>query len=194
MAEDYVLQTKITADSTQFDATLKKTGKSHTAFSSEITKVTKIVVGGTERYYSVYNGIQAIEEAEYVYIHDGARPMLTQAVLEKLRTELMEHEACVVGMPVKDTIKLVDENNLVKDTPDRRKVWMVHTPQAFSYSLIKKAYEQISDLEEQNITDDAMVVENTVGYPVKMIEGSYKNIKITTPEDLDIATLYLNGK
>ncbi len=159
-----------------------------------ITKVTKIVVGGTERYYSVYNGIQAIEEAEYVYIHDGARPMLTQAVLEKLRTELMEHEACVVGMPVKDTIKLVDENNLVKDTPDRRKVWMVHTPQAFSYSLIKKAYEQISDLEEQNITDDAMVVENTVGYPVKMIEGSYKNIKITTPEDLDIATLYLNGK
>lgn len=158
------------------------------------TKVTKIVPGGKERYHSVYNGIQAIEDAEYVYIHDGARPMLTQSILEKIRVELKNHEACVVGMPVKDTIKLVDENSLVTDTPERSKVWMVHTPQAFSYSLIKKAYDHIADLEEQNVTDDAMVVENTVSYPVKMIEGSYKNIKITTPEDLDIASLYLNSK
>lgn len=154
------------------------------------SKVRKIVAGGKERYHSVYNGIQAIDEAAYVFIHDGARPFVDGKMIERACAAVEEHKACVVGMPVKDTIKIADEDGFAAQTPDRRRVWQVQTPQVFEYRLIKEAYEKLMVEEPEGITDDAMVVETMTEYKVKLVEGSYRNIKITTPEDLDIATIF----
>ena len=153
-------------------------------------KVRKIVAGGKERYHSVHNGIQSIDEAEYVFIHDGARPFVNSEIIARAYEAVAEHKACVVGMPVKDTIKIADEEGFAAQTPDRKKVWQVQTPQTFEYHLIKGAYEKLMIEEPEGITDDAMVVETMTEYKVKLVEGSYRNIKITTPEDLDIATIF----
>lgn len=154
------------------------------------SKVCKIVAGGKERYHSVYHGILAIDTADYVFIHDGARPFVDGAMIERVCAAVEEHKACVVGMPVKDTIKIADEEGFAAQTPDRRRVWQVQTPQTFSYALIKDAYEKMMEEEIEGITDDAMVVETMTKYKVKLVEGSYRNIKITTPEDLEIAALF----
>lgn len=156
-------------------------------------KVRAIVEGGKERYHSVYEGLKAASETDYVLIHDGARPFVSQEVIERTIDAVSEYQACVVGMPVKDTIKIVDENTYAKETPDRSTVWMVQTPQAFSYSLIYNAYTKMLANEDTAITDDAMVVERMTDYKVKLIEGSYQNIKITTPEDLLAAEVYLEA-
>ncbi len=153
-------------------------------------KVRKIVAGGKERYHSVHHGIQAIDVADYVLIHDGARPFVDGDIIERVCEAVKEHKACVVGMPVKDTIKIADDNGFAAQTPDRRKVWQVQTPQTFEYHLIKEAYEKLLADEPEGITDDAMVVETMTNHKVKLVEGSYRNIKITTPEDLDIATIF----
>lgn len=150
-------------------------------------KVRAIVEGGKERYHSVYEGLKAAGEADYVLIHDGARPFVSQSIIERTVEAVCEYKACVVGMPVKDTIKIVDEDTFAKETPNRSTVWMVQTPQAFSYPLIYDAYTGMLAEEDTAITDDAMVVERMTDYKVKLIEGSYQNIKITTPEDLDVA-------
>ena len=154
-------------------------------------KVRKIVQGGKERYHSVYEGLKAAEGCSYVLIHDGARPFLTQDIIKRTLEAVVEYKACVVGMPVKDTIKIVDENTFAKETPNRCNVWLVQTPQAFDYELVYTAYTKMLEHEDSGITDDAMVVERMTEYKVKLIEGSYQNIKITTPEDLDIANAYL---
>ena len=161
-----------------------------------LTKVKTIVPGGSERYYSVYEGLKAIEDATHVMIHDGARPMLNLQIIKRIQEELNQNDACVVGMPVKDTIKIADEQGYCKATPERRYVWQIQTPQSFSYDLVKNAYEKLILLEEHGedipaVTDDAMVVEYATGTPIKFIEGDYKNIKITTPEDIQIAELFL---
>lgn len=156
-------------------------------------KVRKIVAGGKERYHSVYEGMKAIDEADYVFIHDGARPFVDGEMIERVCVAVEEHKACVVGMPVKDTIKIADEEGFAAQTPDRRKVWQVQTPQTFEYHLIKNAYEKLLAEEPEGITDDAMVIETMTNYKVKLVEGSYRNIKITTPEDLDIATMFCDG-
>ena len=154
------------------------------------SKVRKIVPGGKERYHSVYEGIKAIEEADYVFIHDGARPFVDGEMIARVCAAVEEHKACVVGMPVKDTIKIADDAGFAEQTPDRRKVWQVQTPQTFEYQLIKSAYEKLLAEEPEGITDDAMVIETMTEHKVKLVEGSYRNIKITTPEDLDIATIF----
>ncbi|MBQ8558732.1 MAG: 2-C-methyl-D-erythritol 4-phosphate cytidylyltransferase [Tyzzerella sp.] len=156
----------------------------------EITKVTKIVVGGSERYYSVWNGLCAIDEDGYVFIHDGARPFINDEILNRAYEAVQEEKACVVGMPVKDTIKIADENAFAKETPNRNFVWMVQTPQVFETTLVKKAYGMLMEQEYIAVTDDAMVVETMLGQNVKLVEGSYQNIKITTPEDLAIAEVF----
>ena len=162
-----------------------------------LSKVKKIVEGGKERYHSVYNGIMACGECDYIYIHDGARPMIYNELLQRLQNEVEKHKACVAGMPVKDTIKIADKNGMVDVTPDRSLVWMVQTPQVFSFSLIKDAYEKLMQTENEllskgiSVTDDAMVVETFHGVKVKLVEGDYKNIKITTPEDIMIAENFL---
>ncbi len=157
-------------------------------------KVRAIVEGGKERYHSVYEGLKATGETDYVLIHDGARPFVSQSIIERTISAVCEYKACVVGMPVKDTIKIVDENTFAKETPNRSTVWMVQTPQAFSYPLIYDAYTKMLAREDAAITDDAMVVERMTDYKVKLIEGSYQNIKITTPEDLDVAEKFFEKK
>lgn len=154
-------------------------------------KVTKIVEGGKERYHSVYEGLKAIDTADYVLIHDGARPFINQQILVHAIEAVKQYQACVVGMPVKDTIKITTEDGFSKETPERKHVWMIQTPQCFSYPLIFDAYQKMLQNEDATITDDAMVLEKVKGLPVKMVEGSYRNIKITTPEDLLVAGAYL---
>lgn len=161
------------------------------------TKVTRIVAGGKERYHSVMNGIKAVGDCDYLFIHDGARPFLDAGILERTYAGVRESNACVAGMPVKDTIKIADERGFARQTPRRDTVWTVQTPQVFSFPIIKAAYEKL-EKEEENlkregvlVTDDAMVVEYFCDVPVKLTEGSYRNIKITTPEDLATAEAFL---
>lgn len=154
------------------------------------TKVTQIVSGGKERYHSVHNGLCALENVDYVFIHDGARPFLTNEILQRALNTVKAESACVAAVPVTDTIKIVDDNGYVVDTPDRAHLWSMQTPQTFKYSLIKEAYDllianEASYIEKGiRITDDAMVAETVLKVPVKIIEGSYNNMKITTPDDL----------
>lgn len=154
------------------------------------TKVSHILHGGAERYHSVWNALKEMTEEGYVFIHDGARPFVDEAMLVRAYENVEKYGACVVGMPVKDTIKIVDENQNVIDTPKRDKVWIVQTPQVFDAALVKNAYADLIESGISNVTDDAMVVEQVSGYPVKLIEGSYENIKITTPEDLQIGEMF----
>ena len=156
-----------------------------------ISKVKAIVEGGKERYHSVFEGLKQTSDADYVLIHDGARPFVNQDIIRRCMQEVQKYQACVVGMPVKDTIKIADEEGYAKQTPDRKNVWMIQTPQTFSYALIYEAYEEMLKTEDTAITDDAMVLERIKGKKSKLIEGSYRNIKITTPEDLLIANVYL---
>ena len=157
------------------------------------SKVTKVIAGGRERYHSVYEGLKAAEGAEYVLIHDGARPLLDQEMISRSLEGAKEYGACVVGMPVKDTIKTSGADGFVESTPDRSALWQVQTPQAFYYPWISQAYEKLFSREEyqQGVTDDAMVLEAMTSHKVKLIEGSYFNIKVTTPEDMAVAEALL---
>ncbi len=159
-----------------------------------ITKVSQIIAGGAERYLSVWNALQVIGEDGYVFIHDGARPFVDEEMLYRVYNQVVCHRACVVGMSVKDTIKISDENGFVKETPDRSRVWMVQTPQVFDMALVKRAYALLIEKNETNVTDDAMVVEQMMKIPVKFVEGSYENIKITTPEDLKIGEIFAKNR
>ena len=154
-------------------------------------KVKAIVQGGKERYNSVYEGLKAANGTDYVLIHDGARPLVSADIIKRSMQAVKEYRACVAGMPVKDTIKIADEDGYAKLTPERSKVWQIQTPQSFSYPLVYEAYRKMLADEDSAITDDAMVVERMTNQPVKLIEGNYRNIKITTPEDMLIAEMYL---
>ena len=167
------------------------------------TKVRAVIEGGAERYLSVWEGLKWVEahsEAvvqEMVFIHDGARPFVTEQIIKDTYVAACEYGACVAGMPVKDTIKIADEDVFAVQTPNRRTVWMVQTPQVFERSLITNAYRQLvaqlDDLKKRGIeiTDDAMVVETMMGRTVKLVPASYENIKITTPEDMKVAECFL---
>ena len=159
-----------------------------------IEKVHTIVEGGKERYESVFRGLQAVKDSEcYVFIHDGARMFVDEAILQRGYEYVEKYGACVAGMPSKDTVKMVDEENFAVSTPDRRFVWTVQTPQVFEYSLIEEAYSKLMKEEEIQVTDDAMVAEQMLGVAVRLFEGSYRNLKITTPEDLEIAGTFLQN-
>lgn len=157
------------------------------------TKVQALVAGGSERYLSVHEGLKALAGVDYVLIHDGARPFIDQAMLRRTMEAVAKEQACVVGMPVKDTIKIVDGHQMAVQTPDRRSLWQVQTPQAFSYDLICLAYDRVVSSGNQAVTDDAQVLELAFGKKCRLIEGSYRNIKVTTPEDLDIAEIFLKN-
>lgn len=164
-----------------------------------ISKVRVVTAGGKERYHSVACGLLSISwECDYVFIHDGARPFVDNDIIERAFSDVQKTSACVVGMPVKDTIKLADRNGYVESTPNRSLVWQIQTPQVFEKRLISTAYERLISEEETlkaenvSITDDAMVVEYFTDTPIKLVQGSYKNIKITTPEDLKLAEIFLN--
>lgn len=159
-----------------------------------ITKVTKILPGGVERYNSVWSGLQELRNDGYVFIHDGARPFIDGDIIQRAFDVVCKNKACVVGMPVKDTIKVADARDFVENTPDRRRVWMIQTPQVFENELVKGAYSMLMRESYTNVTDDAMVVEQMLGFPIKLICGSYENIKITTPEDLEMAEVFLKRR
>lgn len=161
-----------------------------------LTKLRRIVTGGKERYHSVYEGLKALQNCDYVLIHDGARPLVTEAIISRAVQAAVRDDACVVGMPVKDTIKVSDAEDFAESTPDRSRLWQVQTPQAFSYPLVRGAYDRLMADEalQTGITDDAMVVEHLSGTKVRLVEGSYENLKVTTPEDLVLAEALLKKR
>lgn len=160
------------------------------------SKVRTITEGGKERYHSVFAGLKEAEGCDYVLIHDGARPCVTNEIIEAAINGARTYRACVVGMPVKDTIKIADEEGFAAATPERGRLWQIQTPQAFAYCLIMSAYEKLMESEEaqRKITDDAMVVETMAGERVRLIYGDYGNIKVTTPEDMELVQVLLKRK
>lgn len=157
-----------------------------------VGKVKSIVAGGKERYDSVINGLEQISECENVLVHDGARPLIQTEVINRIIKEVSNGISCVAAMPVKDTIKISDENGFVKETPERKSLWQIQTPQAFRTEVLKQAYHEMRQAGDDTITDDSMVIEKYSEEKVKLIEAEYSNIKITTPEDLLFMEKYLD--
>lgn len=151
-----------------------------------LTKVSAVVAGGSERQYSVHRGLQALSsETEWVLVHDAVRPFVRPEQIRACRREAMLKNAAVLAVPVKDTIKVVQGDGAIQSTPDRRSLWAIQTPQAFRLSLLLEAYKQ-AEADGFLGTDDSMLVEK-YGTTVYVVEGDYTNVKITTPEDLQLA-------
>ncbi|MBQ9504196.1 MAG: 2-C-methyl-D-erythritol 4-phosphate cytidylyltransferase [Lachnospiraceae bacterium] len=163
------------------------------------SKVVKIVAGGRERFNSVYNGLMASNGCDYVFIHDGARPFVTQHVLDRCLHYVEKYRAAVAAVPAKDTVKLENGDGFIKTTPDRSLVWLMQTPQVFDFHLIRDSYEKLTDQEERlrsagvTVTDDTMVAKMFADVDAKLVESTYFNIKITTPEDLILAEAILQS-
>ena len=135
----------------------------------------------------MYAGLCACENCEYVFIHDGARPFVTEEIIVRTKEAVKKYGACIAGMPSKDTVKFADENGMVESTPNRSRVWSIQTPQVFAYKLIRNAHEKARQYDMKEITDDSMLIEQYGGVKVRLVEGSYENLKITTPEDILVA-------
>ncbi len=162
-----------------------------------LSKVSAVIQGGKERYESVWNALALLKEQSgdgYVFIHDGARPFISQDIIERAFAAAEACGASVVGMPVKDTIKVVDAEACILESPERSRLWQAQTPQVFRISLIGEAFRRQMGEDCKSITDDAMVVQRQMGVRARMVEGSYENIKITTPEDLAVAEAFLRKK
>ncbi len=159
-----------------------------------LRKVKHIVPGGAERNDSVLEGLRCCGMCDYVMIHDGARPMVDEALLNRSLSAVREHKAVICAMPVKDTIKKIDKDGKVLETPDRAQLYQVQTPQTFQYDIIREAYEKMAEDIVRKVTDDAMVLEQYGSLPVYYAEGSYRNIKVTTPEDMLILRAFLADK
>lgn len=186
--------------SSNIDEVILVTGAEDIAYCQEtivdkygFDKVSKIIVGGKERYHSVYEGLKACEKCGYVFIHDGARPFVDEKIIAKTRDVVGKYRACVSAVKAKDTIKISNEQGFVKQTPNRDQVWVVQTPQVFEYELLYEAYQKCIAKKVENITDDAMVVETMTQCKIMLVEGNYRNIKVTTPEDLEIAEILVRS-
>lgn len=176
-------------------------GKEEIVEKYGFSKVSAVIEGGAERYLSVWEGLKQVQNENpakgFVFIHDGARPFVTEDIIRDTYEAAKMYGACVAGMPVKDTIKIADEEGFAAQTPNRKMVWAVQTPQVFEKELIVSAYAQLIEksdwLKAQGveITDDAMVVETMTKKSVKLVKASYENIKITTPEDMKIAESFV---
>jgi 2-C-methyl-D-erythritol 4-phosphate cytidylyltransferase len=157
------------------------------------SKVSQVVAGGQERQDSVYQGLLALDkETDWVVIHDGARPMISWKTINAVLEAAVEKGAAIVGVPAKDTIKLVNPDLTVQDTPPRELLWHIQTPQVFRKTLVLKAYQEAIAHGWQG-TDDASLVEK-LGVPVYVVQGEYTNIKITTPEDFAFLFEALRGQ
>lgn len=150
------------------------------------------VVGGSTRQESVKNAVMSVDEADLVIIHDGARPLIRQEDIKKTIESAKQFGASAVGVPVKDTIKVIDDNSVVISTPDRSKLFAVQTPQIFSFEMYKKALSK-AEQDNMDFTDDCQLIEY-IGGKVKMVQGSYDNIKITTPDDISLAENILRNR
>lgn len=163
-------------------------------------KILAVVSGGKERYHSVYEGLKCLKaqggygQGDYVLVHDGARPFADAGLIARVMDDSVRYGACVAGMPSKDTVKLSDDAGFAGVTPDRSRVWTVQTPQGFSYSLLREAYDKMMGRVEYQagVTDDAMVVESMTRHKVRLTLGSYRNIKVTTPEDMLVAETFIH--
>ena len=151
-------------------------------------KVGTVCPGGDRRQDSVYNGLQALASCDLVMVHDGARPCVDQATLDRGIQAAAEHGAAIAGVPVKDTIKRVSSSLVIEETPARAALWQAQTPQVFRYDLLLEAHR----LCQADVTDDAAMVES-LGHPVRMFEGAYENLKVTTAGDLVVAEAFLRG-
>jgi len=152
-----------------------------------------IVPGGAQRQQSVRNGLDAVPpNTEIVVIHDGARPLLDNRLVDGVVEEAKRAGAATLGVPVKDTVKMIGENNQVIKTVPRDKLWLVQTPQAFRYEVICRSHQWAAE-QGYSGTDDASLVEAR-GWPVSMVQGSYENIKVTTPEDIIVAEALLRAR
>lgn len=152
----------------------------------------QVVAGGRERQESVYYGLKALNRCNYVLIHDAARPFVSVDLVYELMRQVERLDAVIPAVPVKDTIKMVDDKREVISTPPRESLWAVQTPQAFRHSAILAAHLRAQD-ERFLGTDDAMLME-WLGEKVTVIEGEYTNIKLTTPEDLQVGRNILEGR
>jgi len=158
-----------------------------------LSKPVQLIPGGETRQESVYNGLQALPAAaERVLIHDGARCLATPQLLDRCATVLLDCPGLIAGVPVKDTIKVVNETGIIQDTPDRRQLWAAQTPQGFDVQLLKQCHEQGRSLGWE-VTDDAALFERC-GLPVRIVEGEETNLKVTTPVDLAIAEFILRQR
>ena len=154
-----------------------------------LNKVVRVVAGGKERYDSVRNALRFIEKDTYIFIHDGARALVSEEIMKRGLEQVELCSACVAAVPVKDTIKRVDQDGFAVETPERSTLWTVQTPQVFAGEIIKEAYEALP--ETANVTDDAGVVEWYGNAKVKMYLGDYTNLKVTTPEDMILMKSFL---
>jgi 2-C-methyl-D-erythritol 4-phosphate cytidylyltransferase len=159
----------------------------------KLNKPIELIQGGTTRQESVYNGLQALPpEAERVLIHDGARCLATPQLFDRCAETLETANSIIAAIPVKDTIKIVDSNKIIRDTPDRSNLWAAQTPQGFQVSLLKECHEKGKQLGWE-VTDDAALLEKCQ-QNVLIVEGEETNLKVTTPVDLTIAEFILHQR
>ena len=153
--------------------------------------VTKVVVGGEKRQDSVYSGFCELSpQTEIVLVHDGVRPFLSHQMIQESVDAAREYGAAITAIPVNDTIKKVDDSGLVSKTVDREGLWRVQTPQVFRYELLEEAFKKANS-EKFYGTDEGTLIEH-LGKPIKVIEGSEQNIKITRPEDLRLSEIFIS--
>ena len=176
----------------RFEGLLNKIRSERTEKGQKVPAM-NFVAGGPDRLESVYNGLMQLnEDIAFVMIHDGARPLVTPEIIERCLLDTLEHNASVVCVPVKDTIKVATDDHFVDYTPDRTRLFSIQTPQCFERNLLLRAYEQ-GRMQGLAATDDSGLVE-AFGHPVKLTLGSYHNIKVTTPEDLMLAEQILEER
>lgn len=156
------------------------------------TKVVSVVKGGETRQLSVYNGVtNTSSKADFIAIHDGARPLVTEKVVLDTLNQAILFDAAATGVKVKDTVKVVNDSDFIVDTPDRTYMRFIQTPQIFNKELYIDAVNTVEN--SINFTDDCMLIE-AYGKTVKFVDGDYENIKITTPEDVELAQNYLKRR
>lgn len=152
-----------------------------------------VVEGGARRQDSVHNGLKTLSSScDVVMVHDGARPFVTEKMIQDSIQTALKVGGCVIGVPCKSTLKECDQEQIVVRTPPRDRLWEVQTPQTFQVELLKKAFEK-AEKENLDVTDEGMLLE-ALGHSVKIVEGDYTNIKVTTPEDLLLAELILKRR
>ena len=159
----------------------------------KLTKPVELIIGGSTRQESVYNGLQALPtEAQQVLVHDGARCLVTPDLLNSCAQAIAHCPGLIAAVPVKDTIKVVDDNGIIQSTPDRRNLWAAQTPQGFNVNLLKQCHAE-GMRQGWEVTDDAALFEKC-GLEVQIVEGEETNLKVTTPQDLAIAEFILNSR
>lgn len=187
---------KTLCDSPLIDEVILVTSEEWIAFCTDeivkkysLDKVQAIVVGGAERHDSVQAGLMVVDiSADYVFVHDGARPLLSEEIIARGYETVCRFGTAVAAIPSTDTVKIADAAGVVLSTPDRRSVWRIQTPQIFAYQLLLQAYFSLTEADKDGLTDDAMLIEKKTDTPVHLFEGSEDNFKITREQDLQTAS------